>query len=69
MVTGVNQDARVWVGGLPSKYEEDDVHDHFKSFGAIDSVRIIHGQKDSYCFVQFENDFSNLHEHTDSNGF
>lgn len=51
---GVNQDSRVWVGGLPSRYNEDNIHDKFKEFGSIDSVRIIHGPKDSYCFVQFE---------------
>jgi len=46
-------DARIWIGGLPEGIQEDEIKDEYKGFGTIVSVQICFNAKPPFAFVQF----------------
>lgn len=49
---------QIYVGNLPYRTDEDDLHQYFSRFGKVDSIRVIRnfktGDSKGYAFVTFK---------------
>mmetsp|Transcript_2828 Transcript_2828/g.6426 ORF Transcript_2828/g.6426 Transcript_2828/m.6426 type:complete len:235 (+) Transcript_2828:66-770(+) len=47
---------KIWIGGLPSEAEAEDIEDICKRYGRVMDVNIRNSPRDRFAFVEFDND-------------
>jgi len=45
---------RIWVGGLPNRIKEEDLHDICERFGEVTTVNIRSSKVDTFAFIEFK---------------